>query len=69
MNYFICFSREQLDYIVKTWIAHYLTERPHRGVGRNNTVLGENFIPKIEGTIRYKQQLGRLIKSYYRDAA
>lgn len=69
LNYFICFSREHLDYIVRVWVAHYLTERPHRGVGRDNTVLDENFTPTTEGSIRCKHQLGGLIKSYYRDAA
>ena len=69
LNYFICFGRDQLDYIVKTWVAHYLAERPHRGVGRDNTVLDENFIPTSEGTVRCKRELGGLLNSYYREAA
>ncbi len=69
LNHFMCFSRDQLDYITITWVRHYNTERPHRGVGMNNEVLDRTFQPKSYGTVRCKQQLGGLIKSYYRDAA
>ena len=69
LNHFMCFSRDQLDYITSTWVRHYNTERPHRGVGMNNEVLDRAFQPQSYGTVRCKQQLGGLIKSYYRDAA
>ena len=69
LNLFMCFSRDQLDYITNTWVRHYNTERPHRGVGMNNEVLDRKFRPQSHGTIRCKHQLGGLIKSYYRDAA
>ena len=69
LNYFMCFSRDQLDYITDTWVRHYNTERPHRGVGMNNEVLDPTFRPQCYGTIRCKQQLGGLIKSYYPEAA
>ena len=65
----MCFSRDQLDYITDTWVCHYNAERPHRGVGMNNEVLDRTFRPQSYGTIRCKQQLGGLIKSYYREAA
>ena len=63
----MCFSRDQLDYITDTWVNHYNTERPHRGM--NNEVLDRKFQQQHHGTIRCKQQLGGIIKSYYRDAA
>jgi len=34
-----------------------------------NDVLDETFKPQLEGRVRCKQQLGGIIKSYYRDAA
>ena len=34
-----------------------------------NGVLDETFRPKSHGTAKCKQQLGGIIKSYYRDAA
>lgn len=69
LNHFICFSIDQLDYINRTWIRHYNTERPHRGKDKLNLVLDENFSPQREGPVRCKEQLGGLIKSYYREAA
>jgi hypothetical protein len=34
-----------------------------------NEVLDKTFVPQSDGAVRCKQQLGGLIKSYYRDAA
>ena len=69
LNRFICFSRGQLDYILRVWLKHYHEQRPHRGVSRENTVLDVDFVPQTEGLIRCKSELGGILKSYYRDAA
>jgi putative transposase len=69
LNHFMCFSRGQLDYILRVWLDHYHLRRPHRGVGRDNTVLDEDFVPKTEGRIRCRTELGGILKSYYREAA
>ncbi len=69
LNHFICFSRGQLDYILRVWLKHYHGQRPHRGVGRDNTVLDVDFVPQTEGRIRCKTELGGILKSYYREAA
>jgi putative transposase len=69
LNHFICFSRSQLDYIVRTWVAHYLTQRPHRGIGRDDTVLDEHFVPMLKGEVRCRTKLGGIIREYYRKAA
>jgi hypothetical protein len=34
-----------------------------------NDVLDETFEPQLHGTVRCKQQLDGIIKSYYREAA
>jgi putative transposase len=69
LNNFICFSRGQLDYINRVWLKHYHEQRPHRGVGRDNTVLDETFVPQSQGSVRCKSELGGILKSYYREAA
>ena len=69
LNYFICFDLDQLDYITKTWVHYYNTERPHRGIGMNNEVLDKTFLPQAHGAVRCKQQLGGIIKVYHREAA
>ena len=69
LNYFMCFSLGQLDYIKTTWVAYYNTRRPHRGIDMNNAVLDETFRPQTHGVVRCKSQLGGIIKSYHREAA
>jgi len=69
LNHFMCFSLDQLDYIKTTWVTYYNTRRPHRGVGMHNEVLDKTFRPQLHGAVRCKQQLGGIIKSYYRQAA
>ena len=69
LNSFMCFGLDQLDYIKTTWVRHYNTKRPHRGIGMNNEVLDEAFRPQEHGVVRCKQELGGIIKSYYRKAA
>jgi putative transposase len=69
LSHFVCFSRDQLDYINQTWIGHYNTERPHRGIGMENEVLDQSFVPKHTGKIRSKRKLGGIVTSYYREAA
>jgi putative transposase len=69
LNHFMCFGKDQLDYIIRIWLQHYHKHRPHRGVGRDNSVLDESFIPRTEGAVRCRTELGGLIREYYRDAA
>ena len=69
LDFFICFSRSQLDYILRTWVRHYNTERPHRGRDIGNNVLQVDFQPVRDGPIRRKGQLGGIVTSYTRDAA
>ncbi len=42
--------------------------RRKTGVGMNNEVLDETFQPQTHGTDRCNQQLGGIIKAYYRYA-
>ena len=63
------FSLSQMDYVVQTWVDHFLHERPHRGKGIGNRVLDPNFQPQTKGTVCCRERLGGLIKSYYREAA
>lgn len=69
LDFFVCFSRSQLDYILRAWVRHYNTERPHRGRGIGNNVLQVDFRPARDGPIRRNRQLGGIVTSYTRDAA
>lgn len=69
LDFFVCFSRSQLDYILSTWVRHYNVERPHRGRDIGNNVLQVDFRPARDGPIRCRSQLGGIITSYTREAA
>ncbi|MEN8746792.1 MAG: integrase core domain-containing protein [Marivita sp.] len=72
LNFFVCFSQSQLDYILRTWVRHYNVERPHRGQNIGNNVLQVDFRPVRpvrDGPIRRNRQLGGIVTSYTRDAA
>ena len=69
LDFFVCFSRSQLDYILRAWVRHYNVERPHRGRDIGNNVLQVDFRPARDGPIRRRRQLGGIITSYTRDAA
>lgn len=69
LNFFVCFSRSQLDYILRTWVRHYNVDRPHRGRDIGNNVLRVDFQPIREGPIQRRRQLGGIVTSYTRDAA
>ena len=69
LNFFLCFSLSQLDYICSSWLRHYHGARPHQGKSIGNNVLDVNFKPVRDGPIKCREDLGGLIKSYYREAA
>lgn len=69
LDFFICFSRSQLDYILRTWVRHYNVDRPHRGRDIGNNVLQVDFRPVRDGPILRKRQLDGIITSYTRRAA
>ena len=69
LDFFVCFSRPQLDFILRTWVRHYNFERPNRGRDIGNNVLQVDFQPIRDGPIRRRRQLGGIIKAYSREAA
>jgi transposase InsO family protein len=64
----IFFSERQIRYAVSHYVEHYLTERPHRGLG-NCRITEPEEPPISEGPVLCRERLGGLLKSYYRKAA
>ena len=54
LNHMVIFHEGQLNYICKTWIKHYNTERPHRGKDKNNNVLDVDFSPTSQGRVKWQ---------------
>jgi putative transposase len=66
LDHFLVFGEKHLDYLVREYVEHYHTERPHQGVG--NLPL-EGQPPLGIGEVRRRDRLGGLLKSYFRAAA
>jgi len=72
-DHFVCFGEEHLRHIVAKCLEFYNRHRPHQG--RNNRTLPEAdaevpaTIPFRRGDVGYHEELGGLLKHYYRKAA
>ncbi|HPS03569.1 MAG TPA: integrase core domain-containing protein [Candidatus Sumerlaeota bacterium] len=75
LNHFVCLSLDHLDYIQRTWLRYYHTERPHQGRDIGNRVLTCKTSPEpesvsaAEGKIVRKTDLGGVLAWYEREAA
>lgn len=48
----MCFSQEQLNYIIRTSVRHYNIVRPRRGIGMDNEMLDKTFRPQFSRASR-----------------
>jgi putative transposase len=60
----LIFGERHLEYVIKEYVEHYHTERPHQGLG--NEIIEPP--PQGDGEIVCRERLGRLLK-FYRTAA
>jgi putative transposase len=70
MDHFLIFGEKHFDYLVREYVEHYHTERPHQGLG-NGMVTGEPppALPDSNDTVLCRTRLGGLLKHYHRIAA
>ena len=64
----LIFGDRHLRYLIKTYLDHYHTERPHQGVG-NVPLCRLLASSTVAGEIECHERLGGLLKSYSRKAA
>ncbi len=76
LDHFLILGERHLEYLVREFVEHYNTERPHQA--RNNLPLpeaaaGDAGEPRIlkfpSGEVQCQERLGGLLKHYYRAAA
>jgi len=60
----LIFGERHLEYVIREYMAHYHTERPHQGL--DNEIIEPP--PQGEGEIICQERLGGLLKSYRRAA-
>jgi len=63
----ILFGEKHVRYVIEQYNAHYLTERPHRVLGRR--IIEPKTPMPAEGEVLCHERLGGLLKTYYRKGA
>ena len=58
LDHFLVFGEKHFDYLVREYVEHYHTERPHQGVG-NQLVL--RAPPAGDGEVQCRTRLGGLL--------
>ena len=63
----IFLGEDSLRKAVREFVAHYLRERHHQGLG-NRLIVSETSEPGNKGAIRCRERLGEMLKHYRRAA-
>jgi Integrase core domain len=66
LDHFLVFGEKHFDYLVREYLEHYHTERPHQGLG--NRLVSGVPPPPADGEVLCRTRLGGLLKHYYRAA-
>jgi putative transposase len=69
LDHFVIFSPEHMDVLVREYVEHYHTERPHQGKGNVPLVADDPAPPPIDGEVVCRERLGGVLRHYYRAAA
>ena len=71
MDHFLIFGEKHFDYLVKEYVEHYHTERPHQGLENKIVVTKATppAPPDSKDTLLCRTRLGGLLKHYHRTAA
>ena len=64
----IFFAERHVRHVISEFEAHYSDDRPHQGIG-NRRINEPPEPPPRDGPVLCRQRLGRLPKSYHREAA
>ena len=69
LDHFLVFGEKHFNYLVREYVEHYHTERPHQGLG-NGLLIGKSSPsrPDFNGTVKRSTRLGGLLNHYYRAA-
>jgi len=70
MDHFIIFGEKHFDYLVREYVEHYHTERPHQGLANQTPAGTPRPAPQdSNGGIQCRTRLGGMLKHYDRMAA
>jgi hypothetical protein len=68
LDWLLIIGRRHLEFVLRTYTAHYNRERSHRGLALHAR-LDKRHPPTTGGEIKRRDRLGRLIHEYHRAAA
>jgi putative transposase len=69
LHWLLILNRRRLEHVLRVYVDHYNTERPHRALELRPPDPGERPPSPATGEIRRRDPLGGLIHEYYRAAA
>jgi putative transposase len=76
LDHFVVLGQRHFNYLVKVWLEHYHTERPHQSKDNDLLVVGrkrrrrspDDELPALRH-VQCRERLGGLVKHYFRKAA
>ena len=69
LDWLLILNRRHLDRVLRVFVEHYNTQRPHRALQLQPPQPREPPPTAIVGEVRRRDRLGGLIHEYYRNAA
>jgi transposase InsO family protein len=69
LDWLLILGQRQLDCVLRAYVDHYNTERPHRALGRQPPIALQPPTPPPQATIQRRDRLGGLLHEYHLAAA
>jgi len=76
LDHFVILSQAHFDHLVRVWLEHYHTERPHQAKGNESPARPSKLKPTkkadsqaTRSSIECRERLGGLLKHCYHKAA
>jgi transposase InsO family protein len=70
LDWLLILGQRQLDRVLRVYVDHYNTERPHRALGRQPPIaIRPPTSPPPQATIQRRDRLGGLLHEYHLAAA
>jgi putative transposase len=69
LDWLLILNRRHLEHVLRVYIDHYNTQRPHRALKLQPPDPGEPPPPSTSSEIRRRDRLGGLLHEYYQAAA
>ncbi len=69
LDWLLILNRRHLEHVLRVYVDHYNTQRPHRALALRPPDPGELTPPSTSSKIRRHDRLGGLLHEYYRAAA